>query len=41
MYMNSLVPDSPVLRIRIWDPVPFDPWIRDPGLVKNQGPDLG
>ncbi len=29
---------EPVLRI--WDPVPFfDPWIRDPGWVKNQDPD--
>ncbi len=23
-----------MLRIRIRDPVPFDPWIRDPGWVK-------
>ncbi len=27
-----------VLRIRIRDPVPFDLWIRNPGLVKNQDP---
>ncbi len=25
-----------VLRIRIRDPVPFDPWIRDPGWVESQ-----
>jgi hypothetical protein len=29
----------PVLRIRIRDLVLFDPWIRDPGWVKNQDPD--
>ena len=29
----------PELRIR--DPVPFDPWILDPGWVKNQDPDPG
>ncbi len=28
-----------VLRIRIRDPVHFDPWIRDPGWVKNKDPD--
>jgi hypothetical protein len=28
---------SAVLRIRV--PVPFYPWIRDPGWVKNQNPD--
>jgi hypothetical protein len=26
---------QPVLRIRIRNPVPFDPWIRDPGWVKK------
>jgi hypothetical protein len=31
----------PVLRIRIRDPVPFDPWIRDLGWVKNQDTDQG
>jgi hypothetical protein len=31
----------PVLRIRIRDPVPFDPWIRDPGWVESQHPDPG
>ncbi len=30
-----------LLRIRIWDSVPFDPWIRDPGWVKNPDPDQG
>jgi hypothetical protein len=25
-----------VLRIRIRDPVPFYPWIRDPGRLKSQ-----
>ncbi len=25
--------------LRIWDPVPFDTWIRDPGWVKNRDPD--
>ncbi len=30
-----------MLRIRIRDPVPFDPWIRDPGWVKNQVPGSG
>jgi hypothetical protein len=30
---------STVLRIR--DPVPFDPWIRDPGWVESQHPDPG
>jgi hypothetical protein len=25
----------------IRDPVSFDPWIRDPGWVKNQDPDPG
>ncbi len=28
--------NKPVLWIRIRDPVPFVPWIRDPGWVKNQ-----
>jgi hypothetical protein len=23
------------------DPLPFNPWIRDPGWVKNQDPDPG
>jgi hypothetical protein len=33
---------TPVLRVRILDAVPFDPWIRDPGWVKkNQDPDPG
>jgi hypothetical protein len=32
---------KPVLRIRIRDQVPFDPWLRDPGWVKNQDTDLG
>jgi hypothetical protein len=32
---------NPEFRIRIWirDPVPFLPWIRDPGWVKSQDPD--
>ncbi len=30
-----------VLRIRIRDLVLLDPWIRDPGWVKNQDPDPG
>ncbi len=30
-----------VLRIQIRDPVPFKPWIRDPGWVKNPDPDPG
>jgi hypothetical protein len=30
---------SAMLRIRIRDLVPFDPWIWDPGWVKNQNPD--
>ncbi len=33
---------STELRIRIWDPVPlFEPWIWDPGWVKNHDPDQG
>jgi hypothetical protein len=32
-------PFVPVLRIRIRDPVLFDPWIQDPGWVENQDPD--
>jgi hypothetical protein len=27
--------------LRIQDPVLFDPWIRDPGSVKNDDPDPG
>ncbi len=30
-----------MLRIRIRDPVPFDPWMRDPGLVKSQDTESG
>ncbi len=30
-----------VLRIRLRDPVPFGPWIRDPVWVKNQDQDPG
>ncbi len=38
--LRHLVSLFPVLRIRIRDPVPFfDPWIRDPGWVKNQDKD--
>jgi hypothetical protein len=33
--------DNAVLRIRIRDPCLFDPWIRDPGWVKNQDPGSG
>jgi hypothetical protein len=29
-----------VLRIRICDPVPFYPWIRDPGWVESQHPEI-
>ncbi len=29
------------MRIRIRDPVLFDPWIWDPGWVKSQDPDPG
>jgi hypothetical protein len=30
-----------VLRIRMRDPMPFGPWIRNPGWAKNQDPDPG
>jgi|LakMenEpi03Aug12_release.lakeMendotaPanAssembly.Ray.scaffolds.fasta_scaffold3413774_1 hypothetical protein len=30
--------ENAVLRIRIPDPVPFDPWSRDPGWVKKSKP---
>jgi hypothetical protein len=30
-----------MLRIRIWDPVLFDLWIRDPGWEKNPDPGSG
>jgi hypothetical protein len=30
-----------IRKFSVADPVSFDPWIRDPGLVKNQDPDQG
>jgi hypothetical protein len=30
-----------LLRIRIRDPVPFSPWIRDPGWIKSKDSDPG
>jgi hypothetical protein len=41
MGKSCLVSYFTVLRIRIRDPVPFDPWIRDPGWVESQHPDPG
>ena len=38
-YMTPDLELQSVVRTLIRDPVPFDPWIRDPGCVKNKDPD--